>query len=374
MQAAGHGGQVSEAELPLFTRFPELREALPYVRLSRGPTPVSRLHRFAQAAGAGETWIKNDGLYGTVYGGNKPRKLEFVLADAVQKGARTVITAGALGTNHGVAAALYGRELGLHVVLLLTYEQPDASVAARLCRMQEAGASLHYTRSIPWTALVGGRFLLRYTSRNPLRLPYLMAPGASTPLGILGYVNAGLELAEQVERRELPRPGTVVLPAGTGGTAAGLALGLRLARLDSRVVAVAVTRAPTASGTICRALAGSAGRLLRRRGMRARAPTVRPQDLTVVRDWLRPGYGRPSAAGEDAKRLLLETEGIQAESVYTAKALAALIDLQRRGALAGPVLYWHTYDAISPPAPELSPADCARLPAELRRFCTAEQG
>lgn len=361
------GGQVSQRESPLFARFPELRERLSYVPLSNGPTPVSRLNRLEKAAGIAETWIKNDGLYGTLYGGNKPRKLEFVLADALRRGAKTIITAGSLGTNHGLATAIYGRELGLRVVILLTYEQPDEGVARRLCQMREAGAELHYTRSIPWTAFAAPYHAFRYRSGS--HIPYFIPPGASTPLGALGYVAAALEMAEQVRQGKLPEPETIVAPLGSGGTVAGLALGLRLTGLRSKLVAVAVTRAPTAWELMSRALANSAGRLLNRRGIREKVPVVKPHDIRVVRSWLGPGYGQPSPDGEEAKRLLLETEAIRADSVYTAKTVAALIALQRRAELPGPVLYWHTYNAIAPRDQEWTREDYLRLPRAFHRFC-----
>ncbi len=350
--------------IPLFDRFPELRESLPWLPFSRGPSPVAPLSTLSRHLGGGDIWIKNDGLYGTVYGGNKPRKLEFVLANAVHKGVSTVLTTGALRTNHGLATALYGAQAGLDVVLLLTYEQPDDTTQDQLRRMQAAGARLHYTRSFARTAALTPYFALRYRSAKRPRWPYLLAPGASTPLGVVGYVNAALELAAQVRDGRLPEPETIILPLGSGGTAAGLLLGLRIAGLNSRVLAVAITRAPTAWPITVRRLAAATAGLLRRRGLLTPLPHVSPGDLRVVRGWIPPGFGKPSRLGEEARTLLAQTEGIEADSTYTGKTLAALIELRRDG-LQGPVLYWHTYNAIplATPVPNEPP-----LPAEFRRL------
>ncbi|MDO8616305.1 MAG: pyridoxal-phosphate dependent enzyme [Dehalococcoidia bacterium] len=356
---------------PLFQRFPQLEAAVPRVPLSPGASPVAPLAALRRRLGGDEIWIKNDGLYGTLYGGNKPRKLEFLLADAQRRGARTVLTTGALGTNHGLATALYAPQFGLKAVLLLTYEQPSADVARQLCRLQRAGAVLHYTGSLPRTVLLAPYYILRYASRGPWRWPYILPPGGSTPLGALGYVNAALELAAQIDAGELPEPDTILAPLGSAGTAAGLLLGLRIAGLRSRLLPVAITRAPTAWAVAVARRANAAARLLTRRGARLDIEPFRGRDVQVSRDWLSPGFGRASFAGEEARVMLRECEGLELDSTYTAKTMAALIHLRRSGALPGRVLYWHTYNAIAPAPPEPAREDRERLPAEFQRFLQA---
>lgn len=352
---------------PLFTRFPELEGNLSRTPLSSGPSPVAHLPELTKRLGGDDIWIKNDGLYGRLYGGNKPRKLELILADAVARGASTILTTGAVATNHGLATALYGKDMGLEVVLLLTYEEPDDDTAGQLCWMQQVGARLHYTRSLPETLLLTPYFMWRYRSSNPSRSPYAVAPGASTPLGAVGYVNAALELAEQVEQGQLPEPEAIIVPVGSAGTVAGLLLGLRIAGIRSRVVAVAVTRAPTAWGVAVARLANAAGRLLERRGARD-VPAVHSSDIQVLHDHLGPGFGKPSKKGGEAIAMLKETEGLDLEPTYTSKTMAALIDLRKSGALSGTVLYWHTYNDVAA-RPHFSREDYLRLPPEFHRFC-----
>jgi D-cysteine desulfhydrase len=233
-------------DFPLLARFPRLGERVPRIPLSAGPSPVSRLTKLSAALGRDDVWLKHDGLFGTVYGGNKPRKLQFVLADALRRGSRRVLTTGTIGTNHGLATALYARELGLETALLITREEPSAEAVVTLLRMAGAGARIHYTRSYPLTALVAPYYIARYRLRDG-RTPYLLGPGGSSPLAALGYADAAFELAEQVRGGELPEPAWIVVPLGTGGTLAGLLAGLRLAGLDSRVLAGSPAPLPGAS-------------------------------------------------------------------------------------------------------------------------------
>ncbi len=332
----------------LHDRFPELRETVPHVALGAGPTPVRRLAGVEAAAGA-EVWCKEDGLYGGPYGGNKVRKLEWVLADARRRGSRTVLTIGALATNHGLATAVYARRLGMETALVLVDQPLDDHVRAQLERLRASGASLHVTHSTPRTVVAMPWLLARHTDWRARRLPYFLPVGGSSPVGVLGYVEAGLELGGQVAAGALPEPGSVVVPVGSGGTIAGLALGLRLAGLRSRAVGVVVNdRMRLDAGRTAR-LAGRAAALLRRRGAALPAdPVVRPQDVLLVRDWLGAGYGHGTAEGAAAATLLREAEGLALDPVYAAKTMAGLLGLARRGALAdGPVLFVATGDTLS---------------------------
>jgi len=318
--------------------------------------------------GGRAVWLKNDGLYGTVYGGNKPRKLEFILPDVRRTGATSIVTFGGLGTHHGLATALYAREQGLRTVLLLVDQPVDDVVRRELCWFQQAGAILHYTGTAWRTKLLVLPILLRYTDWRRRKLPYLLPPGGSTALSSVGYVNAALELADQVAAKELPEPKTVVVALGSAGTAAGLALGLRLAGLSSRLVAVRVSDILTLTAATVARLANATARLMRRRGADLPSAKVDPADITVVSDWLGPGYGHPTPEGERARALLRERHGLALDLTYTAKTMAALLALLEDGRLEGPTLYWHTYNALPPPFAEPGPEDYRRLPAAFHRF------
>jgi D-cysteine desulfhydrase len=353
------------AAFPLFERFPTLARRTPRIDFCGRPSPVSELSRLSQSLGT-DVWLKNDGVYGTLYGGNKTRKLEFVFGDALRRQARTILTTGGIGTNHGLATAIYGREAGLRVGLLLGYEDPTEEAVANLLRMAETGAEIHYTGSYPMTAAMAPYFVARQALKDR-RMPYLLGPGGSSALASLGYVNAAFELAEQVRSGELPEPRTAVIPLGTGGTVAGLLAGLRLAGLDTRVVAVSVTHALTTWRPLVTRLARASLQLVARHGGEQDVGRLNLSGLTIARAWIGRGLGQATKSGEAATKLLQDLEGLELDAVYTAKSMAALISLARARSISGPVLFWQTHNAI--PLPPVGPAARERLPAALRRVC-----
>ncbi|MFI1538091.1 1-aminocyclopropane-1-carboxylate deaminase/D-cysteine desulfhydrase [Streptomyces anandii] len=324
----------------LHQRFPPLGDALPHLRLGQAPTPVRELTGLTCSV---PVWCKDESGYGAGgWGGNKIRKLEWILPDVRRRGARTVLTVGGLGTNWGLAAALYGREQGLSTAVALIDQPMDEHVRAQLVRLRRSGAALHRTRTKRRTIAAVPWLLLRHTTVRGL--PYVLPAGGSTAVGTLGYVEAALELAGQVESGEMPEPSHVVTAVGSGGTAAGLLLGLRLAGLRTRVVGVVVNDTLRLDAPVIVALAGRAEKLLRTRGADFPSAGLAPEDVTIVRDWLGPGYGHATAECERALSLAATTASLQLEPVYTAKALAALIALADDGRLPpGPVLFLNTY-------------------------------
>jgi D-cysteine desulfhydrase len=327
---------------------------------------VKRLARLSETLGRDDVWLKNDGVFGTIYGGNKPRKLQFVLADAQRRRCRTVLTTGTIGTNHGLATALYAKELGLQTGLLLTYEEPSEETVKNLLRMAATGAHIHYTRSYPLTAAVAPYFVASYWLRDQHK-PYLLGPGGSSVLASLGYADAAFELAEQVHAGEVPEPAWIVIPLGTGGTVAGLLAGLRLAGLDTRILAITATRAPTTWRLAVIRLARAVLHRIGKESGERETSRLRLEGLTIDRRWVGPGLGQASAQGDDAAAMLEDLEGLHLDPVYTAKSMAALIGRVKAGGLRGPVLFWQTYNAIPQPEPEASVVD--HIPDSLRRIC-----
>jgi D-cysteine desulfhydrase len=327
----------------LHDRFPPLRDTIPHVRLGRPPSPVRQLAALAPGAGA-EIWLKDDGAYGAPHGGNKVRKLEWILPDVEARGRRTIVTVGGLATNHGLATAVWGARRGLRTALALVDQPLDDHVRDQLERIRRSGARVYRTRGTYRTYLAAPWILLRQVSLRERRLPYFLTVGGSSPLGCLGYIEAALELGAQIEAGALPEPSHVVVALGSGGTAAGLAAGLRIAGLRSRVVGIVVNdRTPVDARAVAR-LATRALALLWARGADPGVGPIQPGDLDAETEWLGAGYGHRTPAAERARELARRSEGLELDPVYTGKAVAGLLDLRERGAFgAGPVLYWHTY-------------------------------
>ena len=225
--------------LPLFEQYLLLKETLPYVQLGDFPTPLLPLNRLGQAVGAEQLFLKDDGVSGPDYGGNKIRKLEFLLGDALRKGAKDVLTFGFAGSNHALATAVYAHKLGLQCISILL-PQPNAQYLRKnLLFSQVCCAEICHCKS-ETAAYIQTLVKLCSKKLKHGKFPYIIAPGGSSPLGTIGYINAGLELKNQIERGLMPEPDRIFIPLGSMGTAVGLLIGLRTAGLKTRVASVRV--------------------------------------------------------------------------------------------------------------------------------------
>jgi D-cysteine desulfhydrase len=359
---------VPDSEPALFRAFPVLRQHCRRRAFIGLPTPIQPLP--LDGVPEGGLYVKRDDRSCRIYGGNKPRKLEFIIGTALDRGARRLFTSGALGTNHGLATTMLAREAGLATTLVLVPQPVTAAVQRSLLLLAAYGADLIYGANIPDAAVRGTAALAAAALRG--ERPFFVPTGGSSTAGCLGFVSAALELAEQVRGGELAEPAEVWVPVGTGGTLAGLTAGLRLAGLASRVVGVLVTDIlPPSERRLARA-ANAALRRLRALGADFAASTLSPADFELVRDQLGPGYGSPTQASREAV-VAAAGCGIQLETTYTGKALAALRERGRqRGWPDRPRLFWNTYNSVDPEAGAPRPLDPALLPRRLRRFAAPE--
>ncbi len=317
----------------LHRRFPELEASLPRVRLGTSPTPVRPLA--ALGAGSAEVWLKDESLFGDGgWGGNKVRKLEWLIPEAKRRGRSTILTVGGLGTNWGLACALYGGEHSLKTVLALVDQPVDEHVTQQLKRLERSGAEIHFTHTKSRTIATVVALMVRHR-------PYFLPAGGSSAVGVLGSTEIALELAEQVERGELPEPSYVVTAVGSGGTAAGLLLGLELAGLDTKVLAVVVNDTLRLDRTALTRLARKSGRLLRGRGAQLPELDLADDRLVVLADQIGEGYGYPTEAARHARDLTLELTGLELDPVYTAKAMAGLLSAEAT-LDSGPVVFIDT--------------------------------
>lgn len=324
----------------LFRAFPGLQGNIPWAALNQVPSPLERMEAFSRLVGA-DVWVKRDDLSNAQYGGNKPRKLEFLLADARARHKKTVITMGAIGTNHGLATTILGGRMGFKVALILFPQPKSDHVKKILLLYQRFGAEMILCPTMR-------RAGLRYFLTERLRRPggYFIPAGGSNPLGALGYVDAGLELAEQIKMGVMDTPRAVFAAAGTCGTVAGLALGLRLGGVDAPVVAVQVTPPQVANQATALRLAARSLALLRSADPSIPAVTLTDRHLVMDTDHYGAGYGHATAEGLAAMEMMAASEGLPLEQTYTAKTLAALVDFARGHLDAGPLLFLDTFSSV----------------------------
>jgi 1-aminocyclopropane-1-carboxylate deaminase/D-cysteine desulfhydrase-like pyridoxal-dependent ACC family enzyme len=293
----------------LFARLPRLVDLVPFVPLADGlPTPVERVEE--------RLWVQRDDLSDSRYGGNKVRKLEHLLAIAARRGG-PVLTAGAIGSHHVVATAVHAGQLGL-AVEAVRFPQPMTDHVAEVAAHADA-LGLRTTMAPTPEAMpvvLARRWAVLSRQRGTL-----VTPGGSTPLGLLGYVGAGLELVERFAAEGWPEPDEVVVALGSGGTAVGLAVGLALGGWrHATVVAVRVAdRIVTNRAVLTGLEAGVRGLLVVGGAVPARAR------WRIDGRWFGPGYGHPTPAGEAARERAVGW-GLASEPTYTAKALAAVGD------------------------------------------------
>ncbi|TNC79691.1 MAG: 1-aminocyclopropane-1-carboxylate deaminase [Oleiphilus sp.] len=325
---------------PLFESIPELADKIPVLRFANCPTPVEHFTP-SVTNDPGNLWIKRDDLTHPDYGGNKVRKLEFILAELLQSGARELVTFGAIGTNHGVATALFCKQFEIAVTVYL-FDQPlTPTVTNNLLCMQALGADLRYRKGLARAALAF--YLSKFASH---RSAYHLFAGGSNIAGCIGYVNAAYELKAQILEGECPEPDIIICPVGSSATTAGLTLGCRLAGLNTRVVGVRV--APSHLGLIPTCTTGTIQQLIQQTHKALSQHCLRLTGVAIPepvleQNYFGEGYGHRLAAGDEAQDQLIK-HGIRLDPTYTAKAAACALDYCR----AHPqekILYWHTFSS-----------------------------
>lgn len=306
----------------------------PRLEFIGAPTPLEYLPRLSDHLGR-DIFIKRDDVTPIAMGGNKLRKLEFLAADALREGADTLITAGAIQSNHVRQTAAVAAKLGLHCVALL--ENPIGTRAENyltngnrlLLDLFNAQVEMCDALTDPQQQLDE---LATRVEAQGFR-PYVVPVGGSNALGALGYVECAQEIAQQCEGAVALS--SVVVASGSAGTHAGLAVGLEQLMPEVELIGVTVSRSVDAQKpkvvTLQQALAQSLA-------VQARA------DIRLWDDYFAPGYGTPNEAGMEAVKLLARLEGILLDPVYTGKAMAGLIDgiSQQRFKDEGPILFVHT--------------------------------
>lgn len=314
----------------------------PRIELAHLPTPLEPLRRLSAELGGPEIWIKRDDCTGLGLGGNKTRKLEFLLGAAGAQGVDTVITVGGVQSNHARQTAAACAKLGLTCQLILPQvvarSGPDYDQNGNALLDHLFGAEVFV---VPDADAVGEQLgeLVRHAERDNRTIVF-HPPGGSTAIGALSYVAAVLEVQQQAQHNEVSFD-KVVVAASTGGTLAGLAAGAHLARWQVELHGIAVAGDADKLRADVDALLTELGQMF-----------DLPHDLaaTIVFDdsFLGEGYGLPSPAALNAIDLNARLEGILLDPVYTGKAMAALVDMARQKATGtDKILFWHTGGAPS---------------------------
>ncbi|HDC4412023.1 TPA: D-cysteine desulfhydrase [Enterobacter cloacae] len=309
------------------TRFPRLE-------FIGAPTPLEYLPRFSDYLGR-DIFIKRDDVTPMAMGGNKLRKLEFLAADALRERADTLVTAGAIQSNHVRQTAAVAAKLGLHCVALL--ENPIGTRAENyLTNGNRLLLDLFNVQVEMVDALTDPTAQLdELATRLEAQgfRPYVIPVGGSNALGALGYVESALEIAQQCEGAV--SLSSVVVASGSAGTHAGLAVGLEHLLPDVELIGVTVSRSVADQKPKVLSLQQAVAEQLE---LKAKA------DILLWDDYFAPGYGTPNEEGMEAVKLLARLEGILLDPVYTGKAMAGLIDgiAQKRFKDEGPILFVHT--------------------------------
>ena len=301
---------------------------LPRVSLGNYPTPLMEARHLSAALGGPRIIIKRDDLTGLALGGNKCRKLEYVLADAQQRGIDTLITTGSSQSNHALQTAAAGRKLGMETYLVLA-KGVHVETQGNLLLHNILNSAVNILDVADpcemFTTLLKKMNELADELRSKGRNPLVIPAGAEVPLGTAGWVNAAEEIGQQLKEQKIDAQ-YVVLALGGGGTQAGLVLGFKQLKLPLDVVGISVLykKKSKAIDEVV-TLVNEAAKLL------ALDVAVTPDEVTVYDDYIGQGYGIITDDCIEAIRLVAQAEGIFLDPVYTGKAMAGLIDLIRKG-------------------------------------------
>ena len=306
------------------------RKEIPRLRFAHLPTPIEELGRLSKALGGPRIFVKRGDATGLALGGNKTRKLEFLIADAIHKSADTIVTAGAAQSNHCRQTAATAAKFGLGCVLVLNGPRPEAS-SANILLDSLLGARIVWVERREDRERVQQEVCAELAAAG--QVPYFMPYGGSTPVGALGYAFAVEEAMKQGMDADWHVFGT-----SSGGTHAGLALGARIFGLRGKVLGISIDESEAWLKERVSSLASDASELI---GPRIE---VRPEDILANDAYCGAGYGVLTDAEIEAVGLFARTEGLLLDPVYTGRAAAGLIDLARKGLFGKDetVLFWNT--------------------------------
>jgi len=316
----------------------------PRIQITHSPTPLEFMPRLTEALGGPNIYIKRDDCTGLGSGGNKTRKLEFLMADAERLGADTIITQGATQSNHARQTVAIAVKMGMKCEILL-----EDRTGSKVENYKKSGnVFLDHLYGARVQEVPGGTDMnaamasLADELRSKGQKPYVIPGGGSNPIGALGYVTCAMELINQFNTRDL-RVDCVVHATGSAGTQAGLVVGLEGARSQIPVLGIGVRAAKEAQETNVYNLAMKTAELLGIPG------SIKRESVTANCDYVGGGYGVPTPGMVEAVTLVARLEGILLDPVYSGKGMAGLIDLCRKGHFKKDenIVFLHTGGAVA---------------------------
>lgn len=349
---------------PLFVAYPDLQASIPVIDFAQLPTPIEHKPiNVSDSQTIHNLWIKRDDQSHAIYGGNKVRKLEFILADIKRRGMKKLLTFGGIGTNHGVATSLFCKQYDIDCHVFI-FDQPVSSSAVNnLKLMASFGAKLKHKGSLFRTAL---HYYLRQLFL-PSRYYYLPA-GGSNLFGCIGFVNAAFELKHQIENGELDEPDFIYCPVSSTGSLAGLSLGCQLAGINSKVVGVRVSPShlgviPACTSQTVMTLAQQTYVYLKNKD--SNIPNIKLNKIELEESFYGTGYGDTTPESLAATDVFARNN-IKLDPTYTAKAAAAVLKFCHDQP-DKKVLYWHTYNS-SDVSKLMDATEFERIPKSLKHL------
>jgi len=302
---------------------------LPRVQLAHLPTPVEAAPRLTAYLDGPSILVKRDDQTGLALGGNKTRKLELLIAEAQEQQARTIITAGAIQSNHCRQTAAAAVKFGFECTLVLTGEQPEKP-SGNLFLDHLLGANIVWTEGQPREKILQDTYnLLLGQGKEPYLIPY----GGSNPTGVIAYALAMQELIHQNIHADW-----IVVASSSGGTQAGMVLGARLFGFQGSILGISIDEPANILKARVANLANASALEL---GVTA---TFSPEEIIVNADYLGEGYGKMGALEKEAIQTFARLEGLFLDPVYTGRAAGGMLDLMKKGYFPSnsSVLFWHT--------------------------------
>ncbi|MEM8683728.1 MAG: pyridoxal-phosphate dependent enzyme [Pseudomonadota bacterium] len=340
---------------------PAMAESLPRLEIAELPTPVQTGTLNAHGVSS-HISVKCDNQTSSYYGGNKVRKLEYLLYQARKTGAKRVATFGSVASNHAMATSLFAQQAGFDCVAFLAHQTRTPAAARALNRHLDIGTVL-----VRWGGDAKARkdTVRRHLEHGPET--YMIPLGGTSPLGTLGFVDAALELHQQVQRAELDEPDAIYVAMGTMGTVAGLAIGLAMTGMKTCVEAVRVTDELTANPEALKRLIDGTVALLREHHLDIPVDLAARCRINFRSEFFGSGYAKTNPETDEAVRIAADELGLTLEPTYTGKAFRGLL-ADRRQQADRRVLFWNTYNSKPLAADTRRPDDVSACPEEFLSY------